>query len=541
MSIRRENYIYILMAIPAFLFGGFLHVALYGVDFCDCICQIYYAALVLAWGTTIKKRIVDRRIRIRLMVAAAMMVMLFIMQMCKFKLFVDDLNALRYVWYGYYVFILLVPCQLYQISILVGTEEKQRIKKRLTIPVLAITCLFVVMVLTNDWHQMIFSFPNGIINGVYDNDNEIMFVAMYAWVAVMHILALIIVTKKSRVFAVKRAVWIPIVVFLTGCVGIVLASASVIEFHNINIWMLCEMYFFAEIGFVESCICVGLIPTSVGYKRLLGFTKKMITIADAEGEIVYKSDIDSKAVAEDENWLMFTDEISGGTISWAVDMSAVFNLNRQIEKVTEQIAIRNEYLHTQNDLVAEKLKINARNELYDNMAEILRPQIQKIEELLNSGQESDFDGNLREIAVLNAYIKRRSNMELLRADGDVLQLKELYLALSESCEYIKLCDVETYAAPVGDETVPGGMAALIYDFFERFVERNLKLLKTLMVLVKFSDNGLDLRLMTNIKEAGIDDNWYKSFGEWTPKISVTHEEQDSVITLSLETGVNGHD
>lgn len=41
MSVKHENIICIILLVPAFLLGGFLHVALYGVDFFDGICQIY--------------------------------------------------------------------------------------------------------------------------------------------------------------------------------------------------------------------------------------------------------------------------------------------------------------------------------------------------------------------------------------------------------------------------------------------------------------------------------------------------------------------
>ena len=61
MSNRLEYTIYIILLIPAFLLGGFLHVALYGVSFFECICQIYYATLTLIWGVTIEKRITHKR------------------------------------------------------------------------------------------------------------------------------------------------------------------------------------------------------------------------------------------------------------------------------------------------------------------------------------------------------------------------------------------------------------------------------------------------------------------------------------------------
>lgn len=531
-----------IIGLLAFLFGGFIHVALYGVAFFDCICQIYYAALVLLWGITIQKRVIDKRIRIRLMSVVLMMVTLFALQMCKYKLFGEDLNALRYVWYSYYVLIMLVPSQLYQVALLVGLKEDERLKKRTFIPVLAVTYLLSLLFLTNDFHQLIFSFPNGLYTGVDDHDLKILFYAMYAWIAVMLITSLIIVVKKSRVLAVKRAAWFPAVIFFLGCMGIILFSLDKLKFQGTNIWLLGELYFFAEVGFEEACICVGLIPTNVGYRKLLGFTRKMIMIKDRDGEEVLKSDMDLKALAEDGNWLMFNEKISGGTVSWAVDMSSVFNLNRQIAKVTEHIEVRNEYLHTQNDLMEEQSKINARNELFDNMAGILKPQIRRIEELLKTENDSDFDENLKEIAVLNAYIKRRSNMELLRDFEGFLPLKELYMAIAESCEYIKLCGVETYVAPSPEAKIAAETVILLYEFFEFVVEKYLTSLKTLLVSVNFSAKRTELRLRTNVKGIKKDDDWHKAeMDEFCGAYSITEEEDDVIVMLSLKNGGAAND
>ena len=63
MSVKHENIICIILLVPAFLLGGLLHVTLYGVDFCDGICQIYYSVLAILWGISIDRRITHKRIR----------------------------------------------------------------------------------------------------------------------------------------------------------------------------------------------------------------------------------------------------------------------------------------------------------------------------------------------------------------------------------------------------------------------------------------------------------------------------------------------
>lgn len=532
MSYKSINTKYITIFIGAFLFGGLLHIALWGIDFFDCVSQMYYSAMAIVWGVTILKRVSDRRIRNRLLITIGLMLMMFMLQICSYKLLGEDLNPLRYSWYGYYIPVILAPFFMYQIAILVGVGEDAIPGFNRIISGGAVVLPLLVM--TNDIHRLVFDFPEGIEQGYYVHDFGIGFYLIYAWVAALFVWSLVIIVKKCRVMATQKLVWLPFSLALIGGIAEILHMFGIVEINGKSIWQMGEIFFFWVFGFEESCITIGLIPANTGYRRLLDFTDKAIVIADSEGNIEYRSRKALDIFENKDNVLTFTDEIRGGTVSWAVDMSKIYFLNRQIEEATEQIESRNEYLHTQNDLKIEQSKLNARNSLYDNIANILKPQINEITMLLKSSESDDFDDRLRRIAVLNAYIKRRSNMELLRADKDIFSLKELYTAIAESCEYLKLCRVETMVSPVADMLFPAELIILIYDFFENVVESHLEKLKSIFVTVSILDNSLRLRLLVNGSDFYIDENWRKrELKPYDGKICMSSEDTDTLITLSL--------
>lgn len=71
-----------------------------------------------------------------------------------------EILSLRMCWYLYYIPCMMIPTLGLNAAILMGEEEEKNTKKRtaaLVIPAI----LFVVAVLTNDFHQLVFSFPNG--------------------------------------------------------------------------------------------------------------------------------------------------------------------------------------------------------------------------------------------------------------------------------------------------------------------------------------------------------------------------------------------
>ena len=532
MSYKSINSRYITIFIVAFLIGGLLHIALWGIDFFDCISQMYYSAMAIVWGVTILKRVSDRRIRNRLLITTGLMLMMFMLQICSYKLLGEDLNPLRYSWYGYYIPVILAPFFMYQIAILVGVGED--VTPGFNHIICCSAVILPLIVMTNDLHRLVFVFPEGIEQGYYVHDFGIFFYLIYAWVAVLFIWSLVIIVKKCRVMATQKLVWLPFALALLGGIAEILHMIGLLEISGKSIWQMGEIFFFWVFGFEESCITIGLIPANTGYKRLLDFTDKAIVIADSEGNIEYRSRKALDIFEDKDNVLIFTDEISGGTVSWAVDMSKIYFLNRQIEETTEQIESRNEYLHNQNDLKIEQSKLDARNNLYDNIANILKPQINEITMLLKTSEDADFDDRLRRIAVLNAYIKRRSNMELLREDKDILSLKELYTAIAESCEYIKLCGVKTMVSPVSDMTLPADIIILVYDFFENVVERHLEKLESIFVTLSILDTNLSLRLLVNGSDVSIDGNWRKmELERCDGRICLSSEDTDTLIMLSL--------
>ena len=533
MSYKSINTRYIVIFFVAFLLGGLLHIALWGIDFFDCISQMYYSAMAIAWGVTILKRVSERRIRNCLLIIIGLMLMMFMLQICTYKLFGEELNLLRYSWYGYYIPVILASFFMYRIANLVGVSEvSNNVGNRI---INAIAVVLSLMVMTNDIHKLVFSFPEGIEQGYYVHKVGIVFYLIYVWVAVLIIWSLVTVVNKCRVMATQKQVWFPFVLALIGAIAEILHMFGIPEIDGKSVWQMGEIFFFWIFGFEESCIAIGLIPANTGYKRILDYTDRAIVITDREGNINYRSRKALDILKDTENVLTYTEEISGGKVSWAVDMSKVYSLNRQIEETTEQIESRNDYLHTQNDLKAERSKLDARNNLYDNITNILNPQINEIKELLKTSEDDGFDDRLGRIAVLNAYIKRRSNMELLREDKDILSITELYTAIAESCEYIKLCKVETMVSPCTDMTFPADIIILVYDFFENVMEKNLERLESIFVTPSISDNDLSLRLLLNGSEISIDKNWRNNELErYDGRISISQEDNDTRITLCLK-------
>ena len=127
-------------------------------------------------------------------------------------------------------------------------------------------------------------------------------------------------------------------------------------------------------------------------------------------------------------------------------ISDILKLNRNLEDVGDVLVEENAMLEGAIRLSEKKIKVEEKNQLYNEIAREVSPQLKELNELLDSLEQNDQD--IREKlcygGVLNVYIKRCSNLLIMSRQSGVLNVGELWLALSESLEYMRLYGIKAY-------------------------------------------------------------------------------------------------
>lgn len=462
-----------LLLILLFLLGGFLHIVLYGKDWTDSICQIYYGVLLLIWIFSIQSRIVDKKVRRLLVGSALLLEMLVLQQVFSYSLLADEYVVVkRYNWYFQYLPYLFSGCLLVLLSLEMGHGENEKKDKRK--PALPILCfLMAALVLTNNLHRLVFRFPGGLYSDDEKYTHGFFYYVLCTAIAAMLLTSLGIMLRKCRVLASKKLFWMPILMLTFGDLCLILFWFGIPSYQGIKAWNIPECYAFCVVGFEETCIALGLIPSNLGYDRLQRLTAKAVWIEDASGKTVIRSQNAASMQKEGKDVKKSTQPISGGSVSWLVDLSELNRLNEELAEITAQLEYRNRCLRNENEVKEKKAALEARNALYDRAARSVEKELSQNEQAflaIGAESEEEFREKLAEIAVRNAYIKRRCNMELLRADTGELSVKELGTALWESCEYLKLCGVSAAALTQGDTMLPADRILAAYGFFEALIE-----------------------------------------------------------------------
>lgn len=508
----KESKRYIIGFVSAFVLFAIIRHATYPIEathekpyYLYMISQIGCTLIVSCWMLTVNSRIINRRIRRLMLLSGAMFLVYFGLQMVKYCLFTEERTVGRYMWYGYYIPMTLIPLiVLFILQYLGNPEEKPMNRMRWIL--LTVALLICIGFMTNDIHRLAFDFPGGIELGDENRTLEPLYFIYIAFMAVLAVLAVLSIVRNRHKIENKQKLIYPAIPIAIGIIYILIYAVKpeLIRIGKHQFFELAEAFALMMIGFLEACVQVGLIPSNMGYNRLFSLTGIPARIADGNGRTVLSTQGADNIPEATDDYRIVQVPVTGGKFIYSIDLSVLNRLNRQLEETIVNLNARNELLRHENEIIEDKEKSDAAIRIYDRISEYVQPQTTAIREILaDECNEEQFRKNLARCAMLNAYIKRRSNMELEAEKNGYLPFKELVTAVAESLEYIKLSGTETFISATGDGICPPEPIRRAYIAFEQIVENVLESVDYMTVRI-ILDDTVNIRFLMS-KRAGMPD------------------------------------
>ena len=481
----------VLCAILARVFGklGYAYVT-FGL-----IRTMLYIGLYAAWGISIRKRVVQAQVRRYLTAVSALMIFWFALRTMKYY-FVIDPTVTRYLWYLYYLPMLFIPLLAVYVSLSLGKPEGFRLPKQSLLFYIP-TLLCLLLVLTNDLHQWVFTFPAGAVWSDKEYGYAAGYYIVFAWNVICALTAFVIMAVMSRKSTKEK--YLPIII-LSVSIVYALIYASGAEWMQLIGGDITAAQCLMFAGIFESCIRCGLIRVNTGYGTLFEAGTLGAQITDNDYTVRYTAanaqpisqDLmraaESGTVSTDKNTLLKSHRISGGRVLWQEDITEITALLEQLEANKEKLAQGNAVEKENYDI---QLKINSareKNRLYGLLQQQTARQIELIGELLTQyDAESDEEVRrklLAKIAVLGAYIKRRGNLMFIMEGAETVDILELYRALDESFANIRLLGADCAVDCPTEGLLLCRDAARVYDFFEAATEEAMDSLETVWLKVR---------------------------------------------------------
>lgn len=471
-----------------------------------------YIGMFAAWGLSVRQRIVQKQVRRYLTGVSLLLILWFTLRSAKYFIFWQP-NVIRYLWYLYYLPMLFIPTLSLLIAMSLGKPDKYKLPKSVWL-LFAVSGALLILVLTNDLHQLVFSFSkNADIWSDESYGYGVCYFAVIGWQVLCAAAALVVMLFKCRLKN-RKLRFLPVIPLIVSLNYLVLnyigipwqkeLFGDVTAFQSL-MYMLC----------FEACIACGYIHSNSRYADL--FASSVGTsaqITDMSFNVRYAA-MDTKPISREkmmhaiqnpvtlaDGLNLHTMPIGGGYAVWTEDVSALLEARENFEGLAEELAERNEILRYEYKREARRRRVEEQNRLYDLLRCTTQAQINRISTLtkeyqkINKTEPTRAKTLLAEIAVLCSYIKRRKHLTLL-ADRDCsVAMAELVGAFTESLQALKLLNVRTtFFADSRLSVLPGKSAAEIFDFYEQVIESDLENISSIQVSLADVEG---LRLSVNI-------------------------------------------
>ena len=498
-KVTKKRFLYVLGVLALIAFAMWLRYASRQIFHSPAVNHLrsgIYVFLFSAWCYSIWMRIVQTQVRRYLLAISVLMVLWILLRSIKFS--IDNMDAERWLWYFYYLPMLLIPMLSVFVSRSLGKGEDfqlPRWTKLLYFP----TLLLLLLVLTNDLHQQVFSFPSGVLSDQeYRYEGGYFFVL--GWVALCAGFALLSMVKNCRIPRSRRIRWLPLVPL---ALSLVYACMYIKKVYWV--WVLAgdmtvsQCVIFASI--FECCIQCGLIQSNLGYDELFEATSLPVQITDPAFCPKYASVSMQEALPQSElqqirqdtvhlsdDTLLKRHKLRRGWVFWKEDVSALNQVQKELELTRDELRDTGDVLAAENAQRARWLKLTEENRLYDMMEAQTARQIAMLRDLLAELQKAEDPDRARrllgQVIIIGTYIKRRSNLTFVGVQRGAISVQELRLCLNESSENISIYGADCKTIIKGEGWLTVKQATQVYDLFEAVVEAELESLRALLISIE---------------------------------------------------------
>lgn len=173
--------------------------------------QVLFIGILTYWTVSVVSRVSDKSIKTGLAATIILMSSLMLLKLIKYNVLFDA-TAERYVWYAYYIPQCLAPAVLLLTVLRMAREGEKPISRHWNLLLLP-AALLIIFVFTNDLHEQVFSFAEGLQNANKVYRWEWGYYVILGWISGLYLTNGILLFVKCRISHCRKQAWIPLTPF----------------------------------------------------------------------------------------------------------------------------------------------------------------------------------------------------------------------------------------------------------------------------------------------------------------------------------------
>lgn len=403
-----------------------------------------------------------------------------------------DINIERICWYLYYLPLIFIPTLFYVCS----NSLLSKMNKTRKIFIYLISSILLILVLTNDFHELVFKFNNGIY---FRNDynHYVGYYLIFIWIFYLFGGGMIKLAINRLKIKKDLKVFLPLIVLLLGLIYTYLYILDVPYIRETNMSIVNSVLICLGI---ELAFYLDLIPNNKKYIQKFFNSNLDMAIISLDGKTKYTTcsfkvipnfildDIKNnkvKQIYQKKNIVYDIKENKDSYVILRKDLTNIFKLKEEMLKQQKELLKQQESMKLEEKTERELYEIKIRKDTINRVEKKLEEKRLEAKKILMKDDIKRED--LEKVKRIIIYSKKKSMLIISEMNNEIYNEESIKILLNELIVGMSSLNIEGLVVVKNKMNIKGRIMSYLYDIVYELIENSKN--NAVMIYV-FSDNNM---------------------------------------------------
>ena len=451
---------------------------------------LLFAILFTMWTIRLYYKLYDKKTRRYILFIGILIVFWMLIRIIKWVTL--DINIERICWYLYYLPLIFIPTLFYVCS----NSLLSKMNKTRKIFIYLISSILLILVLTNDFHELVFKFNNGIY---FHNDynHYIGYYLIFIWIFYLFGGGMIKLAINRLKIKKDLKVFLPLIVLLLGLIYTYLYILDVPYIRETNMSIVNSVLICLGI---ELAFYLDLIPNNKKYIQKFFNSNLDMAIISLDGKTKYTTcsfkvipnfildDIKNnkvKQIYQKKNIVYDIKENKDSYVILRKDLTNIFKLKEEMLKQQKELLKQQESMKLEEKTKRELYEIKIRKDTINRVEKKLEEKRLEAKKILMKDDIKRED--LEKVKRIIIYSKKKSMLIISEMNNEIYNEESIKILLNELIVGMSSLNIEGLVVVKNKMNIKGRIMSYLYDIVYELIENSKN--NAVMIYV-FSDNNM---------------------------------------------------
>lgn len=451
---------------------------------------LLFAILFTLWTIRLYYKLYDKKTRRYILFIGILIVFWMLIRIIKGVTL--DINIERICWYLYYLPLIFIPTLFYVCS----KSLLSKMNKKKKIFIYLISSILLILVLTNDFHELVFKFNNGIY---FHNDynHYIGYYLIFIWIFYLFGGGMIKLAINRLKIKKDLKVFLPLVVLLLGLIYTYLYILDVPYISETNMSIVNSVLICLGI---ELAFYLDLIPNNKKYIQKFFDSNLDMSIISLDGNTKYTTcafkvvpnfildDIKNNKVKQTYQKKHILYDVKENKDSYVIlrkDLTNIFKLKEEMLKQQKELLKQQESMKLEERTKRELYEIKIRKDTINRVEKKLEAKRLEAKNILMKDDIKRED--LEKVKRIIIYSKKKSMLIISEMNNEIYNEESIKILLNELIVGMSSLNIDGLVVVKNKMNIKGRIMSYLYDIVYELIENSKN--NAVMIYV-FSDNNM---------------------------------------------------